>query len=60
LIEPPLPFGLSGFNVPETVRGKYACEAEHDLGVRARSQLRELVKAGDLDFDPLSNQLVLG
>jgi hypothetical protein len=35
---------------PETEQGKYACEAERELGVRARARLRELVKAGDLDF----------
>jgi endonuclease YncB( thermonuclease family) len=42
---------LVGFNAPETEQGKYACEAERELGARARSRLRELVKTGDLDFE---------
>lgn len=42
---------LVGFNAPETEQGKYACEAELALGIRARSRLRELVNAGNLDFE---------
>ena len=41
---------LVGFNAPETTNGKYACEMERELGVRARSRLRGIVEGGDLDF----------
>jgi endonuclease YncB( thermonuclease family) len=39
---------LVGFNAPESSNA--ACEAEHQLGVRAAQRLRELVHAGHLDF----------
>ena len=42
---------LVGFNAPETKRGKFACEAERQLGIRASARLRELVKGGNLDFE---------
>jgi endonuclease YncB( thermonuclease family) len=40
---------LVGFNAPETRRAE--CEAEQVLGARATRRLRELVRAGDLDFE---------
>jgi endonuclease YncB( thermonuclease family) len=40
---------LVGFNAPETRRA--ACEAEGELGARATRRLRDLVRAGDLDFE---------
>jgi len=40
---------LVGFNAPETRRA--ACEAERQLGARATLRLRNLVRAGDLDFE---------
>jgi endonuclease YncB( thermonuclease family) len=39
---------LVGFNAPETRRA--ACEAERELGAKATRRLRDLVRAGDLDF----------
>jgi endonuclease YncB( thermonuclease family) len=39
---------LVGFNAPET-RGA-RCEAEAELGARATRRLRDLVRAGNLDF----------
>ena len=40
---------LVGFNAPETRRA--ACEAERQLGAKATRRLRNLVRAGDLDFE---------
>jgi len=40
---------LVGFNAPETRNA--ACQAEADLGARAARRLRELVRAGKLDFE---------
>jgi endonuclease YncB( thermonuclease family) len=40
---------LVGFNAPETRRA--ACEAESQLGAKATRRLRDLVRAGDLDFE---------
>jgi endonuclease YncB( thermonuclease family) len=40
---------LVGFNAPETRRA--ACEAERQLGAQATLRLRNLVRAGDLDFE---------
>jgi endonuclease YncB( thermonuclease family) len=39
---------LVGFNAPETRRA--LCEAEADLGAKATRRLREIVRAGNLDF----------
>jgi endonuclease YncB( thermonuclease family) len=39
---------LVGFNAPETRRA--ACYAERQLGDRATRRLRDLVRAGNLDF----------
>jgi len=39
---------LVGFNAPETRNA--ACQGEADLGTKATQRLRELVKAGNLDF----------
>src|SRR6516162_7035818 len=39
----------SGFNAPETRRA--ACEAERLLGAKATRRLRDLVRAGNLDFE---------
>jgi len=39
---------LVGFNAPETRRA--ACESERELGDKATRRLRDLVRAGDLDF----------
>lgn len=39
---------LVGFNAPETRRA--ACDAEAELGARATRRLRDLVRAGNLDF----------
>src|SRR5258707_5059125 len=40
---------LVGFNAPETRRAE--CEAEYQLGAKATRRLRDLVKAGGLDFE---------
>ena len=40
---------LVGFNAPETRNA--ACQAEADLGAKATRRLRELVRAGSLDFE---------
>ena len=40
---------LVGFNAPETRRA--ACEAERLLGAKATRRLRDLVRAGNLDFE---------
>src|SRR6516165_7976043 len=40
---------LVGFNAPETRNA--ACQAEADLGTKATRRLRELVRAGRLDFE---------
>jgi endonuclease YncB( thermonuclease family) len=40
---------LVGFNAPETRNA--TCQAEADLGARATQRLRDLVKAGNLDFE---------
>ena len=40
---------LLGFNAPETRRA--ACEAEAELGAKATRRLRDLVRAGYLDFE---------
>jgi len=39
---------LVGFNAPETRRAE--CEAEAELGAKATRRLRDLVRAGNLDF----------
>jgi endonuclease YncB( thermonuclease family) len=39
---------LVGFNAPETRRA--ACQAERELGAKATRRLRDLVRAGNLDF----------
>jgi endonuclease YncB( thermonuclease family) len=39
---------LVGFNAPETRRA--ACETERELGAKATRRLRDLVRAGNLDF----------
>jgi endonuclease YncB( thermonuclease family) len=39
---------LVGFNAPETRRAE--CDAEADLGARATRRLRDLVRAGNLEF----------
>jgi autotransporter passenger strand-loop-strand repeat protein len=39
---------LVGFNAPETRRA--ACAAERELGDKATRRVRDLVRAGDLDF----------
>jgi endonuclease YncB( thermonuclease family) len=39
---------LVGFNAPETWHA--ACEAERQLGEKAAQRLRDLIKAGNLDF----------
>jgi len=40
---------LVGFNAPETRNA--ACSTEADLGAKATNRLRELVRAGKLDFE---------
>lgn len=40
---------LVGFNAPETRRAQ--CEAEEELGARATRRLREIVSAGNLNFE---------
>jgi endonuclease YncB( thermonuclease family) len=40
---------LVGFNAPETRRA--ACEAERELGGKATRRVRDLVQAGNLDFE---------
>lgn len=40
---------LVGFNAPETRRAK--CTAERELGAKATRRVRELVRAGNLDFE---------
>ena len=40
---------LVGFNAPETRRA--ACAAERELGDKATRRVRDLVRAGDLDFE---------
>ena len=40
---------LVGFNAPETWRA--GCDAERELGAKATRRLRDLVKAGGLDFE---------
>jgi len=40
---------LVGFNAPEARRAE--CDAECELGAKATRRLRELVKAGGLDFE---------
>jgi endonuclease YncB( thermonuclease family) len=40
---------LVGFNAPETRRA--ACETERDLGAKATRRLRDIVRAGNLDFE---------
>jgi endonuclease YncB( thermonuclease family) len=40
---------LVGFNAPETRRA--ACEAESELGAKATRRLRDIVRAGNLDFE---------
>src|SRR5262245_24222413 len=40
---------LVGFNTPETRRVE--CQAERELGGRATRRLRDLVRAGNLDFE---------
>ena len=40
---------LVGFNAPETRRAQ--CEVERELGARATRRLRDLVRAGNLDFE---------
>jgi endonuclease YncB( thermonuclease family) len=39
---------LVGFNAPETRRAE--CEAEAELGARATRRLRDLIRAGHLEF----------
>ena len=40
---------LVGFNTPETRRAQ--CEAERELGATATRRVRDLVRAGNLDFE---------
>src|SRR6516164_7841656 len=40
---------LVGFNAPETRRAQ--CEPEGELGAKATRRLRDLVRAGNLDFE---------
>ena len=40
---------LIGINTPETRRA--ACEAERELGAKATRRLRDIVDAGNLDFE---------
>ena len=40
---------LVGFNAPETRRAQ--CEAERELGAKATRRVRDLVQAGNLDFE---------
>lgn len=40
---------LVGFNAPETIRA--ACVAERELGDKATRRVRDLVRAGNLDFE---------
>ena len=42
---------LAGFNAPETRRA--VCTSERELGGKATARLRELVRAGSLDFEYL-------
>jgi endonuclease YncB( thermonuclease family) len=43
---------LVGFNAPET--GNAQCDAERALAVRATGKLLDLVKAGNLDYEPVA------
>ena len=43
---------LVGFNAPETRRAQ--CEAERELGAKATRRVRDLVKAGTLDYAPVA------
>jgi endonuclease YncB( thermonuclease family) len=45
-------YRLVGFNTPET-GGQARCDRENALGRAATLRLRELVVAGDLDFEPV-------
>ena len=49
---------LVGFNAPETRRAQ--CEAERALGDKATRRVRELVRAGQLEFDFVACACVLG
>jgi endonuclease YncB( thermonuclease family) len=40
---------LVGFNAPETRRAQ--CEVERELGAKATRRVRDLVQAGNLDFE---------
>jgi endonuclease YncB( thermonuclease family) len=40
---------LVGFNAPETRRA--VCEAERELGDKATRRVRDLIRAGNLDFE---------
>jgi endonuclease YncB( thermonuclease family) len=40
---------LVGFNAPETRKAQ--CEPERELGTKATRRLRDLVRAGNLDFE---------
>src|ERR1700730_8577492 len=40
---------LVGFNAPETRRA--SCDAERELGAKATRRVRDLVRAGNLDFE---------
>jgi len=42
---------LVGFNAPET--GNAQCAVERDLAVQATGKLLDLVKAGNLDYEPV-------
>ena len=43
---------LVGFNAPETRRAR--CDAERQLGALATRRVRDLVKAGNLDYEPVA------
>jgi endonuclease YncB( thermonuclease family) len=43
---------LVGFNAPETRRAR--CDAERELGDRATRRVRDLVRAGNLDYEPIA------
>jgi endonuclease YncB( thermonuclease family) len=45
---------LVGFNAPESDAQRAKCEAERQLGIKAADRLREIVKAGHLDYEPVA------
>ena len=49
---------LVGFNAPETRHAD--CQAELELGTKATRRLRDIIRAGNLDFSYICLKLLLG